>query len=104
MTIRIIDVHVREADVEAFKTESRKNHQGSIREPGVLRFDVLQDEADGSHFMLVEAYRDEQAVLDHKDTPHYRGWRDAVAPMMARARVGSAYSPVAPLEPEQWKL
>ena len=62
------------------------NARSSLKEPGVVRFDVLQQQDDRAHFVLVEVYRDAAAAAAHKETPHYPVWRDAVAPMMAEPR------------------
>jgi autoinducer 2-degrading protein len=102
MIVRIIDVYVHDKDIEAFKTATVKNHEGTIQEPGALRFDVLQDEADPTHFILYEVYRDDQATLDHKETNHYQQWRNTVADMMARPRSSVACSPLAPVDPAAW--
>jgi autoinducer 2-degrading protein len=103
MTVRIVDVYVRAQDVESFKSASLRNREGSIQEPGVIRFDVLQVETEPTHFVLFEVYRDEQATLDHKDTSYYREWRDAVEPMMAKPRVGTSCRVLAPGDPAQWR-
>ncbi|MBN1834763.1 MAG: antibiotic biosynthesis monooxygenase [Spirochaetales bacterium] len=103
MIVRIIDVYVREEDTEAFRQATLENRAGSIREPGVLRFDVLQVEAEPTHFLLFEVYRDEQATLDHKETAHYKAWRQAVEPMMAKPRGSTACTVVAPQEPREWR-
>jgi len=102
MIVRVVDVYVNRQNIEDFKRITVENRQGSIREPGVLRFDVLQSEADPDHFILYEVYRDEQATLDHKETEHYRRWRDAAEPMMARGRQSTACAPVAPTETGEW--
>jgi len=102
MIVRLIDVNVLAERVEDFKRATVANREGSIREAGVLRFDVLQDDARPSHFLLYEVYRDEQATRDHKQTEHYRVWRAAVEPMMAGPRGSTSCTPVAPAEPEQW--
>jgi len=102
MIVRIIDVHVKEQSIEEFKRVSIQNRTGSMREQGVLRFDLLQSDTDPQHFVLYEVYRDEQATLDHKATEHYQLWRDAVEPMMSRKRESTACTPVAPSEPGEW--
>ena len=102
MIVRIIDVQVKEQSVEDFKRISVENREGSIREPGVLRFDVLQSDTDPQHFILYEVYRDEQATLDHKETEHYRSWREAAEPMMARKRESTSCTPIAPADPGEW--
>ena len=73
-----------------------------LAEPGVLRFDVIQDQADPAHVVLTEVYRDEQAPAAHKLTPHYAAWRDAVAGMMAEPRKSVRYSVVFPAGGRDW--
>lgn len=102
MIVRIIDIHVLAARIEEFKKATLLNREGSIREPGVLRFDLLQDEAQPGHFLLYEVYRDQRATQEHKQTEHYRVWREAVEPMMSSPRSSLACTPVAPTDPEQW--
>jgi autoinducer 2-degrading protein len=102
MIVRVVDVYVNEQSIEEFKRITVQNRRGSIGEPGVLRFDVLQSESDPDHFILYEVYRDEQATLDHKETDHYRSWREAAGPMMARKRESTACTPIAPTETGEW--
>ncbi len=78
------------------------NARASLAEPGVLRFDVLQDDADPAHVILAEVYRDADASAAHKQTPHYGTWRDAVAEMMAQPRAPAKFSAVFPGEPGDW--
>ena len=81
-----VHVHVKSEHVESFKSASLANSQASLREPGIARFDVLQQLDDPTRFILVEVYRDTAATLAHKETAHYQTWRDTVAPMMASPR------------------
>jgi len=96
MLIVHVDVRVLDDRVDEFLAASVTNAQASLAEPGVVRFDVIQDVADPSHVVLVEVYVDEAAGLAHKETDHYATWRDAVAPMMAQARASTKYAPVFP--------
>ena len=102
MVVYCVSVRVKAGREEDFKKESKKNRQGTRKESGNLRFDVLQSEDDPSLFLLYEAYRSEEAVKAHKETQHYKTWRDAVAPWMARDRQGTKYGPVAPASEEEW--
>ena len=86
MLIVMVDVHVLESGIEAFKAASAENARSSVNEPGIARFDVIQRADDPTRFVLIEVYRDEHAPLAHKQTPHYEAWRDAVAPLMASPR------------------
>ncbi len=102
MLIVHVDVHVVPGQVEAFYEATRANSAASLHEPGVLRFDVIADLADPAHVVLVEVYRDEAAVLAHKETDHYATWRDTVANMMAVPRAATRFSAVAPLPESRW--
>lgn len=86
MLVVHVHVHVKPEYVEAFKQASLANAQESIKEPGIARFDCVQQQDDPTRFVLVEAYRTPQAPAAHKETKHYQTWRDAVAPMMAEPR------------------
>ena len=86
MHIVHVMVHVKPEHIEAFKAASLENARQSVREPGIARFDVLQQQADPARFVLVEVYRTAEDPARHKETAHYAAWRDAVAPMMAEPR------------------
>lgn len=88
MHVTLVHVQVKADCLEAFIEATRINHEGSVSEPGNLRFDILQDPEDDGHFILYEAYQSEADALDHKQTAHYLTWRDAVAEMMAAPRKG----------------
>ena len=84
MLIIHVHVHVKPECVEAFKQVSLENARQSVKEPGIARFDVVQQADDPTRFVLVEVYRNADAPAKHKETAHYAKWRDTVAPMMAR--------------------
>lgn len=98
MHIVLVLVHVKSEHVEAFKAASLENARASVQEPGIARFDVLQQQYDPTRFTLVEVYRTADDSARHKETAHYAAWRDAVAPMMAEARVAVKYDNVFPDE------
>jgi len=92
----IVHVHARVKSeyVEAFKKLCVENARNSVNEPGIARFDVVQQADDPTRFVLVEVYRTADAPAKHKETAHYAAWRDAVAPMMAEPRSSVKYSEV----------
>jgi quinol monooxygenase YgiN len=98
MLILQVNVRVKPDHVEAFREATTANSRGSLAEPGIARFDVLQNEEDPTHFMLVEAYRDRRAIAAHKETPHYRTWVEAVTPMLAEPRTRAWWANVHPDE------
>ena len=98
MFIVHVFVHVKSDDVEQFKAVSIENAQHSLQEPGIARFDVLQQKDDPASFLLVEIYRSEEDSAKHKETEHYKKWRDTVADMMAEPRHSVKYDNVAPID------
>ena len=101
MLIVHVHVHVKPESLADFKLATVENARSSIQEPGIARFDVLQQQDDATRFVLVEVYRTADAAAAHKETPHYAKWRDAVAPMMAEPRNSLKYSAVFP-DPQDW--
>jgi autoinducer 2-degrading protein len=98
MLIVHVHVHVKPDQVEAFRAASLENARNSVQEPGVARFDVIQQQDDPTRFVLVEVYRTPEDPARHKETAHYRNWRDTVAEMMAEPRSSVKYSNVFPDE------
>ena len=101
MLIVQVHVHVKPECREAFRAVSAENARHSLAEPGIARFDVLQQTDDPCRFVLIEAYRTVEATAAHKATPHYAKWRDAVAAMMVEPRTSVKYANLFP-EDEQW--
>jgi quinol monooxygenase YgiN len=97
MFIVHVFIHVKPDCLEAFKAATLENARNSIQEPGIARFDFLQD-ADPNRFVLVEVYRTPDDALKHKETAHYATWRDTVADMMEEPRSGTKYTNIAPDE------
>jgi len=84
----IVHVNVIPEHIDAFIKITKENHENSIREPGNLRFDILQDAQDKGKFVFYEVYASEEHAAAHKLTTHYAKWRDTVAPWMAKPREG----------------
>ncbi|MEO8621327.1 MAG: putative quinol monooxygenase [bacterium] len=102
MIIVHVFVHVKPDAVDAFKAASLENARNSVAEPGVVRFDVIQQDDDPTQFVLLEIYRTQADPASHKETAHYATWRDLVAPMMAGPRRGVKYHALFP-EPAEWE-
>ena len=96
-----VHVHVKPEFVNAFRQATVENARNSVQEPGIARFDVVQQTDDATRFVLLEAYRTADALDRHRDTAHYAQWRDAVADMMAEPRSRVEYSNVFPGD-EAW--
>lgn len=102
MIVRIITVKVAPGREREFEAATVKNHEGSIREPGVLRFDVLRDDGNPGTYYLYEAYRDEAATTAHKQTSHYTEWKSAVSSLLEGDRTSVTCSVVAPQDAAVW--
>lgn len=101
MLIVHVHVHVKADQVEAFRAASVENAEQSVREPGIARFDVIQQQDDPTRFVLLEVYRTPNDPARHKETAHYKKWRDTVESMMAEPRTSVKYSNVFP-ERDGW--
>lgn len=101
MYIVHVYVHVKEDRVEDFRKATIANASNSLQEPGVARFDVVQQQDDDTRFVLAEVYRSPEAAAAHKETGHYKEWRDTVADMMAEPRSSIKYDNVFPIN-EKW--
>ena len=98
MLVVHVHVHIKAESVEAFRDATLENASNSLREPGVARFDVLQQSEDPTRFLLVELYRTAGDPARHKETAHYQTWRDTVAEMMAEPREAVRYTNIYPAE------
>ena len=101
MIVLLVRVHVKPDAVAAFESATEDNATNSRLEPGIARFDVLQQQDDPARFVLIEVYRDTHAVTAHKTTAHYLRWRDAVGDLMAEPRAATTYTSVSPPD-EAW--
>lgn len=98
MFIVHVFVHVKPEQVEGFRNATLENARNSIQEPGIARFDVIQQQDDPTRFVLVEVYRTPDDPARHKETTHYQKWRNAAADMMAEPRTSVKYTNVFPDE------
>jgi quinol monooxygenase YgiN len=96
MLVVHVHVHVKPEHIDSFKQATLANACESLKEPGVARFDVVQQQDDPARFVLVEVYRDAAAAAAHKETKHYPVWRDAVAPLMAEPRFSVKFNNIFP--------
>ena len=101
MLIVHVHVHVKPESVADFRRVTIENARSSVQEPGIARFDVVQQQDDATRFVLIEVYRSPEAAAAHKETAHYAKWRDTVAGMMAEPRQSVKYTDIFP-DPQGW--
>jgi autoinducer 2-degrading protein len=102
MIIALVHIHVKPEMLDAFREITLENVRNSLLEPGVIRFDFIRQESDPTRFVLIEVFRSSEAQAAHRETAHYKTWRERAEPMMAEPRTGIRYTPVFPA-PEAWE-
>jgi (4S)-4-hydroxy-5-phosphonooxypentane-2,3-dione isomerase len=102
MVLTCVYVHVKPDAVDGFINATICNHRESVKEPGNLRFDFIQQADDPCRFMIYEVYESEKDVADHKNSSHYLIWRDTVADFMEEPRKGIRYNIVEPSDRTRW--
>lgn len=100
MVILHVHIHAKPEHLDAFKAATIENAYHSRKEPGVVRFDFIQQTDDPTRFMLLEVYRDAAAQASHKEAPHYKAWVEKVGDLLAESRTRQTYTPVYPPEAE----
>ena len=102
MIVNCVYVNVKPGVINNFINETIANHCESIKEPGNLRFDFIQQADDPCRFLIYEAYESDKAAAAHKNTVHYQKWRDAVKDYMAEPRQGVRYTIIEPNDRTRW--
>ncbi len=98
MWIVHVHVHVKKEHVEEFRAATIENARNSVQEPGIARFDVIQQKDDPTQFVLVEVYRNQDATVKHKETAHYAAWAERVTPWLDGPRSRVTYDNVFPAD------
>lgn len=96
MIIMHVFIQVKPEYLETFRAATIENAGNSVQEPGIARFDVIQQDDDPTRFVLVEVYRSAEAQAQHKETAHYHKWIETVAEMMAVPRTRTFFTNVFP--------
>ncbi len=96
MLITQVMFHVKAEHVETFKTITLENARNSVREPGIARFDFVQQAEDPTRFALVEVFRDAEAPARHRETAHFQAWLAAVGDLLVEPRTRQQYTNIFP--------
>lgn len=102
MIVTCVHVYVKKEFVDDFISATIENRLSTIKEPGNVRFDILQLESFNQKFVLYEVFETEEAANFHKTTAHYLKWREAVKDWMEQPRQGVKYTAIDPKIREQW--
>lgn len=98
MLIIQVSARIKSHYIGAFSQATQENARHSVLEPGIARFDIIQQIDDPARFLLIEVYRTEEDPALHKETAHYKKWRETVEPMMAEPRTSKKYHAIFPDE------
>jgi (4S)-4-hydroxy-5-phosphonooxypentane-2,3-dione isomerase len=101
MYIVHVHIHVKPDLIEAFKAVSIENARNSLLEPGIARFDLIQQVDDPTHFELIEVYRTKDDPVKHKETAHYSRWRELAEPMLSETRTRTVYDNIFPTDQDR---
>jgi (4S)-4-hydroxy-5-phosphonooxypentane-2,3-dione isomerase len=96
-----VHIHVKKDKIDEFIQATRENAQASIKELGVKRFDILQQDESPEFFLLQEIYINPAASASHKDTAHYKKWKNIVEDMMVEPRRSQRLKNIYPND-EEW--
>jgi autoinducer 2-degrading protein len=99
MIVAIVRIHVKPEYLDQFKAATLENARNSILEPGIARFDFVQQEDDPTRFVLIEVFRNHEAQNAHRETAHYAKWRDTVTDWLVEPRSGIRHLSVFPDDP-----
>ncbi len=102
MVVTCVYVHVKPDVVDKFIIATIANHRGTVKEPGNIRFDFIQQADDPCRFMLYEVFESEDAMAKHRKSSHYLAWRDSVVDFMADPRQGIRYKIIEPSDRTRW--
>src|SRR5215470_3436375 len=75
----------KEAEFEAKMTAQAKRCLAN--EPGCLQFDVVQDPKNPTRFVMLEIYKDDEAIKAHQDSQHFKDFRPVVSELVADRKV-----------------
>lgn len=102
MIVITVEVFVKPGKDEQFRDATLKNRLGTRKEPGNLRFDLLQSREEPGKFFLFEVFKNGEAFESHKKTPHFLEWHDAVKPWMEKSKITHTFEPCFPLDEGDW--
>lgn len=94
----IVTIRVEPGRIDEFVKETLENVRATLKEPGVMRFDLLREAEDPSRFLLVEVYRHAEDQVSHKETAHYKRWAAEVETLLAEPRTRKIYHTLSPMD------
>ena len=72
----------------------RKLEAASRKEPGCLQYVVHRHKDDPARFFIYEQYRDEGALQEHRDSPHFQEYAVKALATIGERKEGNLYVPL----------
>ncbi len=76
--VAVVPILVKPQCIEEFIDIVTQNARCSREESGVISFDVMQNKENVSEFLLVEVYRTPEDQLKHRETEHFKVFKEQV--------------------------
>ena len=92
MHILIVHAQIKTEFIEAFKAATKINADNSAKEPGIARFELLQQQDDPARFVLFEVYRDADAPAQTQGDRPLQIWFETVNDMFVTPRTRAFYT------------
>ena len=91
MYVILMPIQIKPRQKEEFVKAMIEDASESVKkEPGCLRFDIIQDGGDTNRIWLYEVYKDEAAFQAHLQTPHLRKWMETTKEWRDQGPTGAA--------------
>jgi (4S)-4-hydroxy-5-phosphonooxypentane-2,3-dione isomerase len=86
MYVQFVTINVKPGFTAEFEEAFRINYEGTRKEPGNYRFDVLRSHDDPMCYTIYEVFASEAAFLAHRTTPHYAECVKRIDPIIVQPR------------------
>ena len=94
MFVAAVHVFVKPEAMDDFMELIRLDQEGTLAEPGCVRFDVVRSVDDPNEYLIWEVYLDDEAAAFHKTTPHYAEFKERMPSLASKDRYADRYDGV----------
>lgn len=81
MLIVHVFMHIKDEYIKKFRIASLENVEKSLEEPEVADFEIIQQKDDSTKFLFMERYYTEEGQLKHRETDHFKKWKEETKEM-----------------------
>ena len=94
MLIHLVNMRVQDGTRDTFLEAFTINCEGTRKEPGNIRFDLLHDPENNNNFFVYEIFESDAALDEHRKTEHYQTCVRMIDPITIGGRTKTYFSPV----------